>query len=253
MIDYFTNYFERWRSVMEPHLGTSFYLSAHSLGAYLIAHYAMKCPDRFKGLILVSPPGVSPRTHDKSYQDVMKSDMDYFPYLIEMVIHYVFASKFTAYDFGRFLGPRIGGMVLDRGIGMRCDKFDEGEKMMIGNYLQQCLFRRGTGERAIQVLFEITSKSLLQALIPLGTADKLASPDFKLPFSILFADNDLVSHFDNGFSEQLIRRRRSMEGDGANAQRKYHFKTVPNSTHKIMIDNPVGLAEIIIDIFCDKK
>lgn len=68
--------------------------------------------------------------------------------------------------------------------------------------------RRGTAERALQVLFDIDSVSLLQAVVPLGDTDMLRSKSFEVPFSFIFADDDIVSHFDNGSCRELIAERR---------------------------------------------
>jgi len=53
------------------------------------------------------------------------------------------------------------------------------------------LYRDGTTEVAIMVNFGINLKSHL----PLGTEEKLANPDFPIPISFIYGDNDWVYHF----------------------------------------------------------
>lgn len=113
---------------MEPKLGSKFYLMGHSLGAYLGGHYALKFPHRVEKLVMVSPPGVSTKEQKKCYQSLIKSDMSYFPAGLEALIQLAFYSKLTPYDAARFLGPWLGGMVLDAGIRIRCRKCSQREQ-----------------------------------------------------------------------------------------------------------------------------
>ena len=55
-IDYFVDYFEAWRKEMGDL--KDFYLSAHSFGGYLAGCWALKYPQHFKKLLLLSPIGV---------------------------------------------------------------------------------------------------------------------------------------------------------------------------------------------------
>jgi len=54
-VDYFVEYFERWRKTMDI---SGFYLAGHSFGGYLSGLYAAKYHQHIKKLLLLSPIGV---------------------------------------------------------------------------------------------------------------------------------------------------------------------------------------------------
>ncbi len=60
---------EKWRVAMNNL--TDLYLSGHSLGAYIVANYAVKYPQHVKKLQLVSPVGVTikPKGYDNAAFD----------------------------------------------------------------------------------------------------------------------------------------------------------------------------------------
>ena len=65
-IDYFVNYFEKWRVAFPDHFHklkgqqlTQFYIVGHSLGGYLSSHYTVRYPQHIKKLILLSPVGLT--------------------------------------------------------------------------------------------------------------------------------------------------------------------------------------------------
>lgn len=65
-IDYFVEYFEKWRQQMGTHFlrsgaeqeFTDFYLLAHSFGGYIMGNYALKYHQHIRKLILLSPVGI---------------------------------------------------------------------------------------------------------------------------------------------------------------------------------------------------
>ena len=64
-----------------------------------------------------------------------------------------------------------------------------------------------------------------------------------MPFSFIFADKDIVNHFDNGFSKKLLEIK--MGQVGPDVAKSYQYHIVPNSTHKVMLDSPEVLADCI--------
>jgi len=64
-IQYFIEYFERWRKAMANEINdgeefTDFYLVAHSFGGYLSGNYALKHHQHIRKLVLLSPVGIKP-------------------------------------------------------------------------------------------------------------------------------------------------------------------------------------------------
>ena len=67
-IDYFINYFEKWRIAMNNL--TNFYLAGHSFGGYLVGNYALKYHKHIRKLILLSPVGIRvPAKQIDGYQE----------------------------------------------------------------------------------------------------------------------------------------------------------------------------------------
>lgn len=65
-LDYFLDYFERWRVALPKHYKplrdkqlTGFYIAGHSFGGYLSTHYALRYPEHVKKLVLLSPVGLT--------------------------------------------------------------------------------------------------------------------------------------------------------------------------------------------------
>ena len=55
-IDYFTEYFEKWRIKMG--YKKKFFIAGHSLGGYLVGNYVSKYPQYIKKMLLISPCGI---------------------------------------------------------------------------------------------------------------------------------------------------------------------------------------------------
>lgn len=52
--EYFVNFLESWREVLSL---KDFYIAGHSLGGYIACLYAMKYPEKVKGMLLLEPWG----------------------------------------------------------------------------------------------------------------------------------------------------------------------------------------------------
>jgi pimeloyl-ACP methyl ester carboxylesterase len=73
-IDYFTEYFEKWRIKMGIH--EKFHLAGHSLGGYLVGNYVCKYPYNIKKLLLISPCGIyDKRLKSKNRDSQLKYQM----------------------------------------------------------------------------------------------------------------------------------------------------------------------------------
>ena len=62
------------------------------------------------------------------------------------------------------------------------------EKQAIADHMFQVIDRVGTTEQAIHVMFN----SDLQAFIPLNGVEKLCNPDFPIPISFFYGEDDWV-------------------------------------------------------------
>jgi hypothetical protein len=78
---------------------------------------------------------------------------------------------------------------------------DEWEQTIVGAYTYQIFMKEnGTSEYALLVNFT----KALQCYLPLGTADKLANPEFPIPVSIVLGDDDWMREVDLGASELIV-------------------------------------------------
>jgi hypothetical protein len=60
--------------------------------------------------------------------------------------------------------------------------------------------RESLSECALMVLFDCA----LQAKLPLSDKERLGNPNFPIPFSIIYGDNDWVLRIDDNQSQDLI-------------------------------------------------
>lgn len=77
---------------------------------------------------------------------------------------------------------------------------NDDQRQALIDYMYQIFLREGTTEYALMINFELG----MQAKIPLSNADKLGSPDFPLPFSFIYGDDDWVPLTDDGASQKLV-------------------------------------------------
>ena len=64
--------------------------------------------------------------------------------------------------------------------------------------------REGTTEYAPMINFNMT----LQAYLPLGTPDRLGSPDLDVPISFFYGDNDWVMTIEDDAAEDIVKLNR---------------------------------------------
>lgn len=111
----------------------------------------------------------------------------------------------------------------------------------------QIFMREGTTEYAPMINFTVT----LQAYLPLGTPNKVGSPDFPLPLSFIYGEDDWVHHLEEDVSWKIMETNKFYkEGSteqGLGVSRVYKL---PTSDHNMHMDNPTALANTIInDVF----
>ena len=109
--------------------------------------------------------------------------------------------------------------------------------------------RDGTSEYALLVCFT----NGIQAHLPLGTEEKLASPDFPVPLSVIIGENDWVKLCDMNdqtgrhFGEICVEANQKKHG-----KEKSQFYWCPNSGHNLHMDNHIALENIILnDVFVE--
>ena len=118
---------------------------------------------------------------------------------------------------------------------------NDSEKEICADYIYHLFMREGTSEFALLVMFT----QGLQALLPLGTNDKLASPDFPVPISYILGDVDWVRYCDHHdtdnihYGKILIEINKKRHGNSSN------FYECPTAGHNMHMDNPIALSSII--------
>ena len=74
-------------------------------------------------------------------------------------------------------------------------------KVIVTNYFYQIFTRPGTSEFALMITFNFS----LQPYLPLGTPEKLASPEFPIPVSFVYGDNDWTRVVDQDFGREVTK------------------------------------------------
>jgi len=78
----------------------------------------------------------------------------------------------------------------------------------------------------------------LQAHLPLGATDKLASPDLKVPFSCIMGESDWMRQCDEDYGKVCV--------DAQDAEKGCKFYILKGAGHNLHMDNTKGLLELII-------
>ena len=118
---------------------------------------------------------------------------------------------------------------------------NESEKEICADYIYHLFMREGTSEFALLVMFT----QGIQAHIPLGTEDKLASPNFPVPISYVLGDVDWVRFCDHHdtqnthYGKILVEINKKRHGAASN------FYECPTAGHNMHMDNPIALSNII--------
>lgn len=185
-----------------------FVLIGHSFGGYICGNYALKYPDKIKKLIMLSPLGLkltdvaideSGETISKNNQQLNPTAFDEFPIVVQKGLSFIWERKISPFECFRFLGEPCMKEIITKYMEKRIE--DEWERAIVGAYTYQIFMKEnGTSEYAMLINF---SKAL-QCYLPLGTSQKLASPDFPVPISIVMGDDDWMREVDLGASELIV-------------------------------------------------
>jgi pimeloyl-ACP methyl ester carboxylesterase len=101
--------------------------------------------------------------------------------------------------------------------------------------------RDGTTENAPMINFNL----YMQAHIPLGSSDKLASEKFKLPISFVYGDNDWVHVLEGDIAQKILKANMFTSDQNGVKSSRIHF--IPTSDHAMHMENPEALAHTIIN------
>lgn len=99
-------------------------------------------------------------------------------------------------------------------------------------------------EMGIMVNFNLK----LEADFPLATEDKLLSKEFPIPISIMYGESDWVRGLESEAPIQICEANKfaaTSENEEGLMVSKYHL--IPTSDHNLHFDNPIGLANSIIN------
>lgn len=91
------------------------------------------------------------------------------------------------------------------------------------------VMRSGTTEYAIHVMFSPG----MQAYVPLGTKEKLASPTFPVSISFIYGDEDWVVHVDDDAAQKCIIQNQKTHGKEKSLRHE-----CMNAGHNMHMDNP---------------
>ena len=204
-IDYFVDYIEQWRVKMRL---PRFYLAGHSFGGYIVGNYALKHKERVKRLLLISPVGirVKPQGEDdwerflKKSNDVQKEGGSPPPVYVKLMVKAMWNSKVSPFSIARLVGQKQTRKLIWDYIERRQKMDDPGQKEVVADYMYHLLMKRSTSEASLMVMFS----QGLQALLPLGTEDKLGDPKLEFPVSFIMGDQDWVRHCDEDFGQLCV-------------------------------------------------
>ena len=105
-------------------------------------------------------------------------------------------------------------------------------------------------ERGIMINFNLK----LEADLPLATEGKLMSNEFPIPLSIMYGQNDWVRGLESEAPIHICNANKfaaKSENEEGLMVSKYHI--IPTSDHNLHFDNPIGLANSIINDIYDLK
>lgn len=170
----------------------TFLLSGHSVGAWLAALYASKCPERVESLFMMSPAGTipyNPKTYDpynmKDPNDVTKERMakkevDKMLFFDEQKKHWLDkASKLP-------LKMLIEATKMKFAMETQGEKLTQEEIDAIGVYIGNAYKKLSL----VDVVQRMPFKYFFYAIHPLQAVDRLSNPKIDFPIGIAFGDRD---------------------------------------------------------------
>ena len=209
-----------------------FYLIGHSFGGYMAGMYAVKYPQYVEKLILASPLGIRVAPEGEEWEDRFKKRQGNGytgpPKWVRPTVSYVWKAKSCPLQLLRILGPYQGEKMIGNYVSNRFGQnITDTENEAIANLLYQTTMRPGTTETSIMVLFT----PAFAAHLPLGDDQRLGSPSFPVPVSILYGDNDWMKNVEDDSASLVIEKNKEKHGD------KSRLITISDSGHNMHIDN----------------
>lgn len=219
--DFFVSAIEELRL----HLGfTSFYICGHSFGGYISGCYALRYQQYLKGVVLISPAGMSekPRTPTEKH----RKDT-FIVKFAKRTVDFFWKRNITPTAFIRMAGP-MSTKVMQIYTRSRMQHLPEVELIALENYLIQINLAQGSGEYALSILLEPgawSHKPLWERMVKLT-----------VPLCILFGENDWIPtsgghHLAENYTGQVF------------------FSYVSDSSHQIHLENPNELANKMLFFF----
>lgn len=172
---------------------SQFYLTGHSFGGYVVGNYAVKYHQYIKKLLLLSPIGVRELTPEEikagsaDWENRFKGRKGP-PKWARMIAKAGWGKKVSPFGLARFAGKKTALKYISRYVENRQKVETDNQREAVTNYMYQIFMRPGTTEYALMILFNLG----LLAHLPLGTKEKLLSPDFPIAVSFIYGENDWV-------------------------------------------------------------
>lgn len=152
---------------------------------------------------------------------------------------YAWSKRISPFAPTRLVG-KCGARILIRKFVDIPEHIPANEKQALRDYLFHVYCRKGAPEAALMVNFDFS----LQPYLPLGSDLRLGNPNFPIPLSFIYGENDWARIVDQDFAKNIV----SINNNKFKNQS--HLRYVPDSDHNSHLDNPQALANLIInDIF----
>ena len=122
------------------------------------------------------------------------------PWLFRKVAGYVHENRVSPFDLARFFGKGATMKAVNNYVERRQNTSDSVQKEALRDYLFHIIYRKGTSEYGLMICFKMG----LRADYPLGVEEKLMNPDFPIPFSFVYGENDWTRRVDKDFGTNCI-------------------------------------------------
>ena len=136
-IDYFNEYFEKWRVSMGNL--TDFYVLAHSLGGYLMGQYALLHSEHIRKIVFISPIGMTERPPDwdpqERWEDIFNLGTDNLPPMARNVYRWSFEHKVSFFAVMRLINSKTSSILVKKYIDPYMQNYTESERQSCINYL----------------------------------------------------------------------------------------------------------------------
>ena len=206
---------------------------------------------KLKKLILLSPVGLRQPNENQTYDDLDRdnnlNDEEKHPGWFALFGQFCWINRLTPFRMARKLGPRVAktlykGFIERKFVTTGSVKEEWVDDVL--DYMYLVNVQESNQEMGIMINFNLK----LEAVYPLASPEKLMSSDFPIPISIMYGDTDWVGGLESD-APKLICDSSKYKGNSENDEglliSKLHI--VPTSDHQLHFDNPMGLANSIIN------